>query len=194
MLRVSVVAVYQGCMLFDHAFWIPAHECHARVITTITLPKWASQSPKGIPRYSPSGSMLDCPHRDYPARINETYRFAAPSVHPLRYTHQPRMMNRLASLVAASCITVVLHAGAQDNLPGTPQNPSSSPDCSDPLLANSSQCATSESEPDFRCLRGIRRARMAVRRPLISTTPTTKMLAGNRRSGLNSNHRLRPSR
>jgi protein involved in polysaccharide export with SLBB domain len=91
--------------------------------------------------------MLDCPHRDYPARINETYRFAAPSVHPLRYTHQPHMMNRLASFVAASCITVVLHAGAQDNLPGTPQNPSSSPDCSDPLLANSSQCATQNQNP-----------------------------------------------
>jgi protein involved in polysaccharide export with SLBB domain len=91
--------------------------------------------------------MLDCPHRDYPARINETYRFAAPSVPPLRFPHQPRMMNRLASFVAAACITVVLHAGAQDNLPGTPQSPQGTPDCSDPLLANSSQCAAQNQNP-----------------------------------------------
>ena len=91
--------------------------------------------------------MLDCPHRDYPARINETYRFAAPSVPPLRFAHQPRMMNRLASLIAAACITVVLHAGAQDNVPGTPQSPSSNPNCSDPLLANSSQCAGQNQNP-----------------------------------------------
>ncbi len=91
--------------------------------------------------------MLDCPHRDYPARFNETNRFAAPTVHPFRYAHQPRMMNRLVSFAAAACITVVLHAGAQDNLPGTPQNPSSTPDCSDPLLANSSQCTSQNQNP-----------------------------------------------
>jgi protein involved in polysaccharide export with SLBB domain len=91
--------------------------------------------------------MLDCPHRDYPARINETNRFAAPSVHPLRFAHQPRMMNRLASFVAASCLAVVLHAGAQDTLPGTPQSSSGTPDCSDPLLANSSQCAAQNQNP-----------------------------------------------
>ncbi|MGA7351469.1 MAG: hypothetical protein WBX06_09950, partial [Acidobacteriaceae bacterium] len=57
------------------------------------------------------------------------------------------MMNRLVSFAAAACITVVLHAGAQDNLPGTPQNPSSTPDCSDPLLANSSQCTSQNQNP-----------------------------------------------
>jgi protein involved in polysaccharide export with SLBB domain len=57
------------------------------------------------------------------------------------------MMNRLAMLAAAACITVVLHAGAQDNVPGTPQNPSGTPDCTDPLLANSSQCAAQNQNP-----------------------------------------------
>jgi protein involved in polysaccharide export with SLBB domain len=50
-------------------------------------------------------------------------------------------------LAAAACITVVLHAGAQDNVPGTPQNPSGTPDCTDPLLANSSQCAAQNQNP-----------------------------------------------
>jgi protein involved in polysaccharide export with SLBB domain len=48
---------------------------------------------------------------------------------------------QLPSFFVASCLVVALHAGAQDNLPGSSQNPSGTPDCSDPLLANSSQCS-----------------------------------------------------
>src|ERR1035438_564818 len=51
------------------------------------------------------------------------------------------MTRQIPSFLLASCLAFVLHAGAQDNLPGNPQNPPGNPDCSDPLLANSSQCS-----------------------------------------------------
>jgi protein involved in polysaccharide export with SLBB domain len=51
-------------------------------------------------------------------------------------------MKRLfPSFLVASCLVLVSHAGAQDGAPGNSPYPSSTPDCSDPLLANSSQCA-----------------------------------------------------
>jgi protein involved in polysaccharide export with SLBB domain len=46
------------------------------------------------------------------------------------------------SLLVACCLVFVLHAGAQDNGPGNTQNPSNALDCTDPLLANSSQCGS----------------------------------------------------
>ncbi|MFZ0271741.1 MAG: SLBB domain-containing protein [Acidobacteriaceae bacterium] len=39
-----------------------------------------------------------------------------------------------------ACLALALQGGAQDNLPGSTQNPNGAADCSDPLLANSSQC------------------------------------------------------
>lgn len=39
-----------------------------------------------------------------------------------------------------ACLSLALQGGAQDNLPGSTQNPNGAADCSDPLLANSSQC------------------------------------------------------
>ncbi len=56
------------------------------------------------------------------------------------------MTKQLASFLTASCLAVTLHAGAQ-SLPGSAQNPSSSPDCSDPILASSSQCAAQAQGP-----------------------------------------------
>jgi protein involved in polysaccharide export with SLBB domain len=51
-------------------------------------------------------------------------------------------MKRLfPSFLVASCLVLASHAGAQDNGSGNSQYPSGTPDCSDPLLANSSQCA-----------------------------------------------------
>jgi protein involved in polysaccharide export with SLBB domain len=51
-------------------------------------------------------------------------------------------MKRLfPSFLLASCLATALQAGAQNGTPGNSQYPSGSPDCSDPLLANSSQCA-----------------------------------------------------
>jgi protein involved in polysaccharide export with SLBB domain len=50
------------------------------------------------------------------------------------------MTRQLASFLVAVCLAVAVHAGAQDNNPGNPQNPSGSVDCSDPLLASSSAC------------------------------------------------------
>jgi protein involved in polysaccharide export with SLBB domain len=49
-------------------------------------------------------------------------------------------MKQLPSLAAAVCLVCALHAGAQDYQSGNPQS-QGTPDCSDPLLANSSQCA-----------------------------------------------------
>jgi len=57
------------------------------------------------------------------------------------------MTRQFATLFVTACLVVVFHAGAQDTYPGNPQNPSSTPDCSDPLLANSSQCATQNQTP-----------------------------------------------
>ena len=57
------------------------------------------------------------------------------------------MTKQFASLVVILGLTVVLQAGAQDTYPGNPQNPGTSPDCSDPLLANSSQCAAQNQTP-----------------------------------------------
>ncbi len=50
------------------------------------------------------------------------------------------MTRQPASFLVAVCLAVAVHAGAQDNNPGNPQNPSGSVDCSDPLLASSSAC------------------------------------------------------
>lgn len=51
------------------------------------------------------------------------------------------MTKILASLLLASCFSVTFCARAQDNLPGTSPSQTANPDCSDPLLASSSQCA-----------------------------------------------------
>jgi protein involved in polysaccharide export with SLBB domain len=85
--------------------------------------------------------MLDCGHRDYLARINEPNDFAALPAPPLFFVHYLRMTKHFSSFLAASCLAFVLHAGAQDSFPGGQQNPNSNLDCSDPLLASSSQCA-----------------------------------------------------
>jgi protein involved in polysaccharide export with SLBB domain len=42
--------------------------------------------------------------------------------------------------LSLACLSLALQGGAQDNLPGSTQNPNGAADCSDPLLANSSQC------------------------------------------------------
>ncbi len=57
------------------------------------------------------------------------------------------MTKQFASLVVVLCLTVVIQAGAQDTYPGNPQNPGTTPDCSDPLLANSSQCTAQNQTP-----------------------------------------------
>jgi protein involved in polysaccharide export with SLBB domain len=51
------------------------------------------------------------------------------------------MTRQLALLLVASCLVPGLQAGAQDSVTGSQQNQSVSPDCSDPLLASSSQCS-----------------------------------------------------
>ncbi len=97
---------------------------------------------------SPFGGMLDCRNRDYPQRINETNRFAVSSAHVLHVVHYLRMKKKLAPFLVASCLVVLTHAGAQDSTPVTQQNPSGTLDCSDPLLANSSQCAAQNQNPN----------------------------------------------
>jgi len=52
-----------------------------------------------------------------------------------------RMTRQFALLLAASCLLPAFCAHAQDNLPETGAGQTSTPDCSDPLLANSSQCS-----------------------------------------------------
>ncbi len=54
-----------------------------------------------------------------------------------------RMMRCFPLVLAAACLLVAVSAGAQE-IPGNSQNPATDVDCSDPLLANSSQCATQE--------------------------------------------------
>lgn len=56
------------------------------------------------------------------------------------------MTKRFPSLLAAACLALVIYAGAQES-PGNGQNPSGNPDCSDPLLANSSQCTAQNQTP-----------------------------------------------
>jgi protein involved in polysaccharide export with SLBB domain len=51
------------------------------------------------------------------------------------------MTKRLVWFLLVWCLTAVMQAGAQDTAPGSGQNPSTTPDCADPLLANSSQCS-----------------------------------------------------
>lgn len=51
------------------------------------------------------------------------------------------MTKNLAFLLVASCLSVALSAHAQDNFPGASPSPTGNADCSDPLLASSSQCA-----------------------------------------------------
>lgn len=51
------------------------------------------------------------------------------------------MTRQIALLLAASCLLPASYLRAQDTLPGTNPGQTSTPDCSDPLLANSSQCA-----------------------------------------------------
>lgn len=50
------------------------------------------------------------------------------------------MKKKLAFLLAASLLAVASHASAQDTFPGGSQTQPSAPDCTDPLLAGSSQC------------------------------------------------------
>ena len=54
-----------------------------------------------------------------------------------------RMVKPFPSLLAAACLLLVVSAVAQE-IPGNSQNPGTAVDCSDPLLANSSQCANQE--------------------------------------------------
>jgi len=51
------------------------------------------------------------------------------------------MKRRFSSFLVASCLAVASHAGAQDRAAGNSQYSTPVPHCSDPLLANSSQCA-----------------------------------------------------
>ena len=118
------------------------------VITTITLPKWASQSPKGIPGSSPYGTMLDCRPQGLPfARFNETNRFAAPSVHPLRvpqsapYDETTRFVLRRPRALL-SCCTLVHRTPSRHSA-----EPVRHPGLRDPLLANSSQCTSQNQNP-----------------------------------------------
>jgi len=75
------------------------------------------------------------------ARSNETKRLAAPVVPYSRFVSSLRMTKLFVSLLAAGCLVLVPRTRAQE-IPSGTQNPSGSPDCSDPLLANSSQCTT----------------------------------------------------
>lgn len=52
-----------------------------------------------------------------------------------------RMTKQFASLFAASLLVIAFQAGAQDTLSGGSQNQSGATDCSDPVLASSSQCS-----------------------------------------------------
>lgn len=53
-----------------------------------------------------------------------------------------RMTKNLAFLLVASCLSAGLCTYAQDSFPGASAAQPGTPDCSDPLLANSSQCAS----------------------------------------------------
>ena len=75
------------------------------------------------------------------ARINETNRFAAHFVPYPGFVHYFRMTKLIPSVLATVCLLMTAQAGAQ-TVPGSTQNPSTNVDCTDPLLANSSQCAS----------------------------------------------------
>src|ERR1700733_5736383 len=47
------------------------------------------------------------------------------------------MTKRLVWFLLVWCLTAVMQAGAQDTAPGRGRNPSTTPDCADPLLATS---------------------------------------------------------
>ncbi len=51
------------------------------------------------------------------------------------------MTRQIALLLVASCLLPALYSHAQDNLPGSAPGQNGAPDCSDPLLASSSQCS-----------------------------------------------------
>lgn len=76
-----------------------------------------------------------------PRFINEAPRLVPLFVPALRFVHCLFMKKHLTVLLVASCVTVASQLVAQEGTPGSYQNPSGTPDCSDPLLANSSQCA-----------------------------------------------------
>ena len=75
------------------------------------------------------------------ARINETNRFAAQFASLFDFVHYLRMMRPFPLVLAAAWLLVAVSARAQE-IPGNSQNPATGVDCSDPLLANSSQCAS----------------------------------------------------
>ena len=52
-----------------------------------------------------------------------------------------RMTRQLALLLLALCLSFSLHARAQDNVTGNANGQSGTVDCTDPLMANSSQCS-----------------------------------------------------
>jgi protein involved in polysaccharide export with SLBB domain len=72
--------------------------------------------------------------------INEKKHFTGRNAHPFCSVHYCGMTLRFPSLLATACLLFAMHAGAQE-IPGAGQNPSTSVDCSDPLLANSSLCS-----------------------------------------------------
>lgn len=74
-------------------------------------------------------------------KINETSRFAGPLAPPLFVVHYLRMTQKFLLSLVVLCLALAPHAGAQDIL-GNSQTSTGTPDCSDPLLANSSQCMT----------------------------------------------------
>ncbi len=74
------------------------------------------------------------------ARINETKRFATQTASLFDFVHYLRMMRLFPLVLAAAWLSVAVSARAQE-IPGNSQNPATGVDCSDPLLANSSQCA-----------------------------------------------------
>ena len=75
------------------------------------------------------------------ARINETNRFPAQPASLFDFVHYLRMMRPLPLVLAAAWLLVAVSVPAQE-IPGNSQNPEAAAECSDPLLANSSQCAT----------------------------------------------------
>ena len=97
------------------------------------------KSPKGALRNSPGSGMLDCGNGHYPKLFNETNRLMERGAPVLLFVLSFRMRRQLVGYALTACIAIALSAAAQDTSGGS-QNSSGSIDCSDPLLANSSQC------------------------------------------------------
>jgi protein involved in polysaccharide export with SLBB domain len=70
---------------------------------------------------------------------NETNRLAGAFRSYFGVVHYFRMIKRFSSLLATACFLLTVPLLSQQ-IPGNSQNPGENVDCSDPLLANSSQC------------------------------------------------------